>query len=82
MTESLALLESLGVTLPAPAYIIGVLLFGIVGLVLYWKGRKTKHPTTKWIGLALMLYPYLIWQTVPLYVVGVALCVAAYWYRR
>jgi hypothetical protein len=82
MTESLALLESLGVTLPAPAYLVGVLLFGIVGLMLFWKGRKTKRPIIKWIGLALMLYPYLIWQTVPLYIVGLALCVAAYVYRH
>ncbi|MEO6186811.1 MAG: hypothetical protein ABIP38_10630 [Steroidobacteraceae bacterium] len=78
--EALALLESMGVTLPTPAYLCGVLLFGTAGMVLFWQGRRRRNTKVKWIGLALMLYPYVIWGTVPVYVVGAALCIAAWWY--
>jgi hypothetical protein len=78
--EALALLESVGVTLPPPAYLAGVLLFGVVGVVLFWQGRLRKKRQVKWIGVALMLHPYVVWGTVPLYVVGAGLCAAAWWY--
>jgi len=31
-----------------------------------------------WVGLALMLYPYAVWQTWLLYVVGAGLSIAAW----
>jgi hypothetical protein len=80
--DALSLLGDLGITLPTPAYLMGVLLFSVIGMVLFWKGRKRKQPPIKWIGLALMLYPYIIWQVLPLYIIGVGLCVAAYYYWR
>jgi hypothetical protein len=80
--EELVLLESMGLTLPTPAYLIGVLLFSVVGIVVFWMGRQRKKARVKWIGLALMLYPYVIWGTVPIYVVGIALCIAAAWCWR
>jgi hypothetical protein len=36
----------------------------------------------KWHGIALMLYPYVVWATVPLYAVGIALSGAAWWAWR
>jgi hypothetical protein len=36
----------------------------------------------KWIGVALMLYPYVVSETWVLYGVGVSLCVALYVYRK
>jgi hypothetical protein len=80
--ESIAILTDMGITLPTPAYIVGVLVFGIIGMMLFWKGRQLKKAKVKWIGLALMLYPYVVWGTVPIYVVGLSLCVAAWWYWR
>jgi hypothetical protein len=80
--ETLALFEAMGLTLPTPAYLAAVLVFGIIGMVLFWQGRRRRNSKVKWIGLALMLYPYLIWGTVPVYVVGVGLCAAAWWYWR
>lgn len=80
--DSLALLEEMGYTLPGPGYWVGLLLFGVIGMVVFWQGRKRKKAGVKWTGLALMLYPYVVWGTVPLYVVGVALCGLAWWYWR
>ena len=78
MRDSLALLEALGITLPSTAYLIGVVIFGILGYIAYRYGKKKSRPATKWIGIALMLYPYVIPTTWLLYVVGAGLCVAAY----
>jgi hypothetical protein len=68
----------LGFTLPSTAYLIGVVIFGIAGFVAYWYGKKKSLPAPKWIGIALMLYPYAISTTWLLYVVGAGLCVGAY----
>ena len=78
MKDNLAALEALGFTLPSMGYLIGVVIFGIVGYVAYRYGKKMSRPTTKWIGIALMLYPYAITATWLLYVVGTGLCVGAY----
>ena len=34
--ETLTALQSLGLELPSPAYIVGAILFGIVGMAAYW----------------------------------------------
>lgn len=68
--------------LPTPAYIFGAILFGIIGFAAYRYGKKTGRPRSKWMGVALMLYPYLIGSdTRLLYLVGAALCAALYVYR-
>lgn len=67
-------LESLGLTLPSPAYIVGSILFGIVGYVAYRRGRKAQRPVLTWSGVALMIYPYAISETWLLWGVGMALC--------
>lgn len=71
-------LESLGLVLPTPAYILGALLFGIIGYVAYRRGRKTSRAALTWAGVALMLYPYAVSQTWLLWFVGVALCGGLY----
>jgi hypothetical protein len=78
MKDSLTALEALGFTLPSTPYLIGVVIFGIVGFVAYRYGKKMSLPATKWIGIALMLYPYAISATWLLYVVGAGLCVGVY----
>jgi chromate transport protein ChrA len=79
--DSLQDLQSLGFTLPSPAYIFGAILFGIIGIAAYRYGKKTKRKATKWIGVALMLYPYAISQTWLLYVAGAALCAGMFFDR-
>lgn len=74
-------LQALGFTLPSPAYIVGTLLFSLLGMAAYVLGKRTQKATTKWLGVALMFYPYAVSDTVMLYAVGVALCVAIMWDR-
>jgi len=70
--------ESLGLVLPSSAYILGAILFGIIGYVAYRRGRRTAQPSLTWTGVALMLYPYAVSQTWLLWAVGAALCVWVY----
>jgi hypothetical protein len=79
--DELKTIESFGLTMPSPAYIFGAVLFGIIGFAAYRYGKKAESAATKWIGVALMLYPYAISETWLLYVVGAGLCVALYVYR-
>jgi hypothetical protein len=80
--ELIDTLRALGIELPSTAYIIGMVLFGIVGMLAFWQGRKLKRQRVKWLGVALMFYPYAVWNTGMLYGAGVALCVALWINRR
>ena len=71
----------MGLTLPSPAYIFGAIVFGIIGMAAFYYGKRTSHQYVKWIGVVLMLYPYVIPGTEALYLVGIALCGACYYYR-
>jgi hypothetical protein len=79
--DTLESLQSLGITLPSPAYIVGSVLFGLIGIAAFRHGRRTGRPRSKWLGVALMFYPYAIEQTWLLYVAGLALC-AGLWFDR
>lgn len=72
-------LSALGFALPTPAYLFGLILFGLIGLAAYGYGRKTARPKLRWTGLGMMLYPYAISDTWLLYAVGAALCTGLYW---
>ncbi len=67
-------LGALGLELPSPAYLLGSLVFGIVGYIVFRRGRKTSKPELTWTGLALMVYPYAISQTWLLWLLGMAMC--------
>lgn len=75
-------LASLGLTLPSPAYLSGALFFGIAGFAAYRYGSKAGHARPKWIGVAMMLYPYVVSETWLLYAVGFGLGALLYVYRR
>jgi hypothetical protein len=75
MTE-LQSLEGLGLILPGPGYIFGAILFGCIGYGAYRYGKKRERASIKWLGVALLLYPYAISETWLLYGVGSALCIA------
>ncbi|MFZ6753846.1 hypothetical protein ACO0KY_10785 [Undibacterium sp. Dicai25W] len=69
--------------LPTPAYIFGAIVFGIIGFVAYRFGKKTARSKIKWLGVVLMFYPYVTGSdTRLLYLVGLVLCVALYYYRN
>lgn len=79
--DELEMLGALGITLPSPAYIVGLIVFGIAGVVAYYDGKRHGRPRERWLGLALMLYPYAIHETWLLYLLGAALCAGA-WLSR
>jgi hypothetical protein len=66
-------LQSLGLVLPTPAYILGAVLFGIIGWVAFRRGRKKSIAALTWTGISLMLYPYGVSETWLLWLVGTAL---------
>ena len=76
--DELKTLQSLGLVLPSPAYILGSVVFGLVGYVAFRRGRKTAAPSLTWTGVVLMVYPYAVPQTWLLWTVGVALCAWLY----
>lgn len=80
MDNIIATSNALGFTLPTPAYLVGMLIFSLIGIVAYYKGKASKRPTVRWLGLALMLFPYAVSATVWLYVVGIGLSGAAWYY--
>ena len=80
--DELKALESLGFTLPTPAYIFGAILFGVIGIAAYRYGRKNSVAAIRWLGIALMLYPYAVSETWLLYVVGTVLCAAVFFFSR
>jgi hypothetical protein len=71
-------LESLGLALPTPAYILGAILFGIIGWVAFRRGRQRSNAVLTWTGVVLMLYPYAITDTWLLWLLGAALLGLAY----
>ena len=81
MQGEMEMLRELGFTWPSPAYIVGAILFGLFGLFAYFYGKRRQHRATKWLGVALMLYPYVVWNTGMLYAVGIVLTGAAWFYR-
>lgn len=79
--DNLDTLAAAGLDLPSPAYLVGAVLFGIIGYAAYRYGKKAELPYPKWIGVVLMLYPYVVTRTWAMYVVGCALCAALYVFR-
>lgn len=80
--DELNALESVGLTLPSPAYLLGAIIFGIIGIAAYRYGKKTYSNRPKWIGIGLMLYPYAVSQTWLLYAIGAGLCAGLYFFRE
>ncbi len=80
LNDELELLRELGFTLPSPLH-RGAVVFGFAGLAAHYDGRRHARTRERWIGIALMLYPYAIGETWLLYLVNAVLCAAAWWTR-
>lgn len=63
------------------AKIFAYLLFGAAGLGVFSYGRKNNLLGPTIIGVALMAYPYFVSSTLLLYLVGVILLAALYFWR-
>lgn len=57
------------------------LIFGIIGMWLFGRGRKTSNLHFVVIGLILMVYPYFTKGLVADWGIGTALCGMAYYFR-
>lgn len=79
--DTLSALQSLGFTLPSPAYLLGAFVFGLIGFAAYRIGKSREAPWTRWLGVTLMFYPYAVSNTQLMYTVGAALCLALYYTR-
>lgn len=55
------------------SYLLITLLFSSIGMGYFAFGKKQKHKVAFWTGIALMVYPYLVTQPMPMVMVGVAL---------
>ena len=71
--DSLAALQAMGVTLPSPAYLLGSVLFGLLGYAAWRRGRAMGRAPLKWGGVALMVFPAAVDDTLLLWLVGAAL---------
>lgn len=80
ISDALQTAQALGLTLPTPAWIVGAILFSVLGIGAWYYGKARQEPRIRWLGLALMLYSYVTGPTWLLYGVGIALCVAVWWY--
>jgi hypothetical protein len=63
------------------AAILWALLFGSIGLGYFIYGRRQAHAVARYSGIALMLYPYFVSNTIILVVVGIALILAPKYLR-
>ena len=80
--EALQTAQAMGLTLPGPGYIFGAILFGLMGFAAWRFGKRREQVNTKWLGVALMFYPYAVPNTLLLWLVGLGLCGAIYWDNR
>lgn len=60
--------------------LIAGFIFGVIGWWLFREGRKRSNNYSIYIGLALMIYPYFIESALKNWVMGIALCMAAYYF--
>ncbi len=63
------------------AKIMAWIIFGIIGTCAFNYGRKEKDYKPIIIGLALMIYPYFISNTIWLYLIGVGVMSLLYFWR-
>ena len=77
----------LGIELPQAsdftgAKILAYLLFGAIGLGVFTYGRKNNLLGPTIIAIALMAYPYFVSGTLAIYLVGIVLTAALYFWRE
>jgi hypothetical protein len=69
-------------SMPTPAQLFAGLFFGLIGLVGFNYGRKNMLWRPVVIGLALMVFPYVVSNVWLLYAVGGSLCATLYFWRE
>ena len=82
INEALLLLGMDPIVWPGPAYWTAIILFSVIGMVLLALARRRRKRMVVWASFALMLYPYVVPGTLPVWIVGIALCGVAAWCWR
>ncbi|MCK9614991.1 MAG: hypothetical protein M0R48_05750 [Candidatus Omnitrophica bacterium] len=77
----------IGISLPqaddfSAAKIFACFIFSTIGFAVFVYGKKNKLLRPMIIGAALMVYPYFFSETLVIYLVGIALTVALYFWRE
>jgi hypothetical protein len=62
--------------------LIGGILFSCIGFVAFVYGKRNTEFRPMLIGIGLMAYPYFLRGTLALYLVGIALTAALYFFRE
>jgi len=62
--------------------IIGGIIFGIIGWYAFLHGKREKSMRPMLIGIALMVYPYFVPNTLLAFAIGIALTAALYFWRE
>lgn len=63
-------------------YWVANILFGMIGWFVFMYGWKQKSIRPSVIGLALMIYPYFVSNTILAFAIGIALTAALYFWRE
>ncbi|MCX5702089.1 MAG: hypothetical protein NTW64_03810 [Candidatus Omnitrophica bacterium] len=64
------------------AKIFACIIFGAIGFAVFLYGKKNKFFRPMIIGVTLMVYPYFISGTFFLYIIGIILTAALYFWRE
>lgn len=63
------------------AKLFAYLMFGLIGTAAFIYGKKNVSWRAMALGVALMVYPYFVSATLPLYLIGIALTAALFFWR-
>jgi len=69
------------IDLPSPAVLFWSIVFGAIGLGYFMYGKKQAAIVPMICGVALMVYPYFVSNTIVLVVIGVVLAAVPYFVR-
>ena len=64
------------------ANLIGGLVFGSIGFVAFFYGKKMNLWKLMFVGIALMVYPYFISGTIAVYAIGIVGSASLYFLRN
>jgi len=68
--------------MPSPEALFGAIVFGAIGMASFINGKRQSLWVPMALGIALIGFPYLVTDTVPLFLVGSLLTAAAYFFRE
>lgn len=60
--------------------LIAAFVFGVIGYWMFRESRRRDNTKVKYIGVALMIYPYFVDGAIKNWATGIILCGAAYYY--